>query len=144
MADDAKGYVNTGAAVGSGERVQPIKINTTNLAQMVERGPGYVEQLVLSAPCQIDRMFGVKTGREADAILASAPPPGRVIEGEVKGTPVGSLFARGDVAYDTDRAKIVTIVKACVGVTKKGRAIHKVVSRSGGSWLQSERNLEKR
>ena len=140
-------YVNTNAPLRQGELSQPIRINTTNLAGMVAKGAGYIQHVAASSPVQLDNLFGVKTGAAADLALAASIDAQRnarrpkTIEG--KATYVESLYGRGDVVFDMERGKKVTVLKACVGYTKMGRPIHRVADKKGNAWLVSEKKLQK-
>jgi hypothetical protein len=134
MADN---YVNTNAPLRSGELAQPIKLETNNLAKMIQQGPAYVEQLAASSPFKMENLFGVKTGVEAAMALESTRT-----RSEHK-QPVRTMFARGTLAYDVAEGKRVTIIKANVGVTKRGYNIHRVASSGGNTWLQSEKKLKR-
>lgn len=143
----ADSYKNISAPLSQGERAEPIKINTTGLRSIVDQGPGYVQMLVDDAPVSIDRMFGVKGGADADAVRAefdASQRPTSSIDTVPHAPAAESMYAKGEVLFDMDRGCKVTIVKACVGKTKKGRNIHVVVShKTGDSWRQSERKLRR-
>lgn len=145
----ADSYVNINASLRPGELAQPIRISTNNLAAMAAKGADYIKYVAASSPVQLDSMFGVKTGVAADMALEAgmnarrAQFIGKTKTTESSGTMIPSIFGRGDVVYDTDHAKRVTVLKACVGYTKKGRPIHRVVDKAGNAWLVSERKLQK-
>ena len=145
----ADSYKNTDAPLRTGELAKPIQINTNNLAAMAAKGPEYIRHVAASSPVQLDRLFHVKTGAEADLALAAGAAVRRqesnrvvkVLEGQ--GTAVESIYARGDVVRDMTNGRKVTVLKACVGYTKMGRPIHKVSDAKGNVWLVSEKKLQR-
>lgn len=142
----ADSYKNTNAALRPGELSQPIQIGSNNLASMAAKGAGYIQHVAASSPIQLDRLFHVKTGAEADMILANAPASRNTyqkVNVASKAPTVESLYGRGDVVFDTEHGKKVTVLKACVGYTKMGRPIHKVSDARGNAWLISEKKLQK-
>ena len=152
--NDAKGYVNTQAQLGSNEVAQPIRINCTNLAGILKQGARYVDHLNASAPVQIDRMFGVKTGVEAVMALEQSEQLQREARlrsqdlastdiAAVSREPIKSMFARGEVVFDKKYARRVTIVQLNAARTTSGRPAHLVIDSRGNSWKQSEKFLER-
>lgn len=142
----ADSYVNTQAPLGQKELAQPIRITTNNLASMAARGVDYMRHVAASSPVQLDRLFHVKTGADADMALMAVPRLAtyqKIKTDAAKGTMVQSLYARGDVVFDTEHGKKVTVLKVAVGYTKLGRPIHRVADKAGNAWLVSEKRLQR-
>lgn len=138
MSDDAKNYKNTAAPLGAGERATPIKLNHTTLRSLAAQGMSAIRlQAQLAGQDERRYLPLIKTGAEADMALANA----RMVREQPK--VVKEMFARGDTVWDKEHEKRVTIMKTNVAFTQKGRPIHRVISKSGKSWLQKESRLEK-
>jgi len=136
-------YKNT--QVDPGGRTDAIKVGGTPLRSIVDQGPEHVQMLVDSQPWKASKMFGVKEGEAADSIRASVSQ--RIPKGPLRVTgriAVSEMFARGDIVYDEEHERKVTILKTCVAETKKHRPIHEVVDhRTGDKWRQRESKLRR-
>ena len=140
----ADSYVNVQAPLRSGELAKPIQINTNNLADMASKGAAYIEMENEKCPVKIDLAFGVKTGAEATMALNAEAmrrlsPQARPAGSRV----VREIYARGTLVYDNENMKRATIIKANVGITRKGRPVHRLADSRGDVWLQSERKLKR-
>jgi hypothetical protein len=143
--------------MNNGERGTPIPLGGRTLFGMI----GSIAKPISGAAERIrseismsgqDRFLngaGIITGGSADMAIARAQASARnalgkpTSSGSGRSASVESIFARGQIVRDKTNGKKATVVKLNVGFTKKGRPIHKVISKSGESWLQSERKLEK-
>lgn len=134
----ADSYVNTSGRLNAGELATPIKLSNNNLSSICAQGSEYVNHLVASSPIQIERMFGVKAGAAADLALSMRATSVPVADSRRQPVPV--MFAKGEIAYDTEYSTKVTVHKH-VGYTVKGNPIYRVVDRHGNTWKQSERKL---
>lgn len=124
------------------ENAIPIQLNTNNLAKLAAGGPAALQAAVDSSPIKLDKMFGVKTGASADMALMAASSA--IAQPRATGTVTKSksIYAKGELVWDTEKSAKVTITRTSVGLTSKGRPIHKVVDRYGDSWLQTEAKLK--
>ena len=137
MNDDYKQYRNTQAPLGDNERATPIPLNHTTLRKLAAQGMSAIRmQAMLAGQDERKYLPLVKTGAEADMALAQA----RMARQQPK--VVKEMYARGDTVYDIEHNKKVVIMKTNVAFTPKGRAIHRVMAKSGRTWLQKESRLK--
>lgn len=138
MNEDYKAYKNTKAPLGDNERATPIPLNHTTLRKLAAQGMSAIRmQAMLAGQDERKYLPLVKTGAEADMALAQAHAA-RATQPKV----VREMYARGDTVYDIEQNKKVVIMKTNVAYTPKGKPIHKVMSKSGRTWLQKESRLK--
>lgn len=142
-------YKNTQAPLGYRERAVAIPPPKKCMGNILASGLlGLQTELAVAPPIHRAYLGNVKTGMEADMILAARAEKkllGQPLERTMQGTRVAAeMFARGERVYDTVKETRVTIVRTHVSQTGRGTAIHYVVDSEGNGWKQLETKLRKR